>query len=142
MPLSLSRRRSSLAVALAGVSAVAWAQPQPPQQPPPHQQQQPQPHARDRQQGLSESVRRAERNGQVLSAEQVQSDGRDVNRVKIIDDKGRVRVFWDDPAAKDARNRAWDEPRSQRPSKSGGDSGKGRKDKPRTRSDDDGDPTL
>ena len=125
MSLTLFLRRSSLAVALLGASAVAWAQPRPPQPPA-------QPHAphRNQQEGLSESVRRAERNGQVLSAEQVQSDGRDVNRVKIIDDKGRVRVFWDDPAAKprDARNH--------------GNSGKGRQDKPRTRSDDDGDPTL
>ena len=122
MSLTLFLRRSSLAVALLGASAVAWAQPRPPQPQPPQQQ----PHAphRSQQEGLSESVRRAERNGQVLSAEQVQSDGRDVNRVKIIDDKGRVRVFWDDPAAK---------PR---------DGGKRRQDKPRTRSDDDGDPTL
>ena len=89
--------------------------------------QQPRSPHRNQQQGLSESVRRAERNGQVLSAEQVQSDGRDVNRVKIIDSKGRVRVFWDDPAAK---------PRD------GKNGGKGRQDKPRTRSDDDGDPTL
>ncbi|MUV13607.1 hypothetical protein [Noviluteimonas gilva] len=130
MPLlSLSLSRMSLALALAGASVVAWAQPQP-QKPQPQPQQEPQqprsPH-RNQQQGLSESVRRAERNGQVLSAEQVQSDGRDVNRVKIIDSKGRVRVFWDDPAAKprDAKN-----------------GGKGRQDKPRTRSDDDGDPTL
>ena len=126
MPLlSLSLSRMSLALALSGACAVAWAQPQPPQPQPP---QQPRPqHRNQQQQGLSESVRRAERNGQVLSAEQVQSDGRDVNRVKIIDDKGRVRVFWDDPQAKprDARN-----------------GGKGRQDKPRTRSDDDGDPTL
>ena len=64
---------------------------------------------------------------QKVGAEQVQSDGRDVNRVKIIDSKGRVRVFWDDPAAR---------PRD------GKNGGKGRQDKPRTRSDDDGDPTL
>jgi hypothetical protein len=121
--LSLSLSRMSLALALSGACAVAWAQPQPPK-PHPQPQQQPRSPHRDQQQGLSESVRRAERNGQVLSAEQVQSDGRDVNRVKIIDDKGRVRVFWDDPAAK---------PR---------DGGKRRQDKPRTRSDDDGDPTL
>ena len=130
MPLlSLSLSRTSLALALAGASVVAWAQPQP-QKPPPKQQaqQQPQPRSPHRnQQGLSESVRRAERNGQVLSAEQVQSDGRDVNRVKIIDSKGRVRVYWDDPAAR---------------SRDGKNGGKGRQDKPRTRSDDDGDPTL
>ena len=51
---------------------------------------------------LSDAVRRVERatNGQVLSAERVQFDGRDVNRVKIIDDRGRVRVYWDDPQSK------------------------------------------
>ncbi len=125
--LSLSLSRMSLALALSGACAVAWAQPQPPQPKPPQQQRAPH---RNQQQGLSESVRRAERNGQVLSAEQVQSDGRDVNRVKIIDDKGRVRVFWDDPAVR---------PRDARNNDNGG---KRRQDKPRTRSDDDGDPTL
>ena len=123
MPLSLPLRRLSLAVALLGASVAAWAQPQPQQDRPsrPHKSQQ---------EGLSESVRRAERDGQVLSAEQVQSDGRDVNRVKIIDDKGRVRVFWDDPQSQsqDAGKR--------------GNGRKGQKDQPRTRSDDDGDPTL
>lgn len=51
---------------------------------------------------LSDAVRRVERatNGQVLSAERVQFDGRDVNRVKIIDDRGRVRVYWDDPQSR------------------------------------------
>ena len=134
MPLSLSLRRLSLAVALSGASVAAWAQPQPQAAPPPPQQQQPHAPHRNQQQGLSESVRRAERNGQVLSAEQVQSDGRDVNRVKIFDDKGRVRVFWDDPAKqpKEARGR----------SSNGNGSADGRQKKPRTRSDDDGDPTL
>lgn len=55
---------------------------------------------------LSDAVRRAERatNGQVLSAERVQFDGRDLSRVKVIDDRGRVRVYWDDPQSRrDAR---------------------------------------
>lgn len=54
---------------------------------------------------LSDAVRRVERatNGQVLSAERVQFDGRDVNRVKIIDDRGRVRVYWDDPQSRGER---------------------------------------
>lgn len=54
---------------------------------------------------LSDAVRRVERatNGQVLSAERVQFDGRDVNRVKIIDDRGRVRVYWDDPQSRNER---------------------------------------
>jgi len=57
-------------------------------------------HRRDAQRALAESVRRAERatRGQVLSAERVQYDGRDLNRVKLVDDRGRVRVYWDDPA--------------------------------------------
>jgi hypothetical protein len=48
---------------------------------------------------LSDSVRRIERSkgGQVLSAERMQSDGRDVNRIKVLDDRGRVRVYMDDP---------------------------------------------
>ena len=56
---------------------------------------------------LSDAVRRVERatNGQVLSAESIQFDGRDVNRVKIIDDRGRVRVYWDDPQARPAERR-------------------------------------
>jgi len=80
-------------------------------------------------------VRRAERSGQVLSAEQVQYDGRDVNRVKIVDNQGRVRVYWDDPATQGQGQ----QPQQQR--------GQGKRDgKPphggRTRSDDDGDPNL
>lgn len=50
--------------------------------------------------GLSNSVRRVERSTrgqQVLSAERVPFDGRDVNRIKTVDDHGRVRVFMDDP---------------------------------------------
>ncbi|MGH8033477.1 MAG: hypothetical protein ACREO8_14250 [Luteimonas sp.] len=52
-----------------------------------------------REDGLSDSVRRIERSsrGQVLSAERMQSDGRDVNRIKVVDGRGRVRVYMDDP---------------------------------------------
>lgn len=48
---------------------------------------------------LSDAVRRVERRtgGQVLSAERVPFDGRDVNRVKVVDSSGRVRVYMDDP---------------------------------------------
>jgi hypothetical protein len=60
----------------------------------------------------------------VLSAEHVQYDGRDVNRVKIVDDRGRVRVYWDDPATRDDGK-----PGDRQPP-------------PRTRHDDDDDPTL
>jgi hypothetical protein len=52
-----------------------------------------------RQDDLSDSVRRIERStrGQVLSAERMQSDGRDINRIKVVDDRGRVRIYTDDP---------------------------------------------
>ena len=48
---------------------------------------------------LSDSVRRAQREtgGQVLGAERVQYDGREINRVKVMDDRGRVRYMDDDP---------------------------------------------
>lgn len=49
---------------------------------------------------LSDAVRRIERanRGQVLSAERMQYDGRDVNRIKVLDDEGRVRIYMDEPA--------------------------------------------
>ncbi|MDB6163439.1 MAG: hypothetical protein JWL98_871 [Xanthomonadaceae bacterium] len=49
---------------------------------------------------LSDSVRRVERTtrAQVLSAERVPFDGRDVNRIKTVDGHGRVRIFMDDPS--------------------------------------------
>ena len=59
--------------------------------------------SRDRRQDsrstLSDAVRRVERDtrGEVLSAERVQYDGRDMHRVKVVDDQGRVRVFMQDP---------------------------------------------
>ena len=48
---------------------------------------------------LSDSVRRVSRDthGQVLSAERVPYDGRNVNRIKVVDQSGRVRVIMDDP---------------------------------------------
>lgn len=47
---------------------------------------------------ISDAVRRIERSnrGQVLSAERMQYDGRDVTRIKVVDDEGRVRVYMDD----------------------------------------------
>jgi hypothetical protein len=51
---------------------------------------------------LSDAVRQVERDtrGEVLSAERVQYDGRDMHRVKVVDDQGRVRVFMQDPNPK------------------------------------------
>ena len=54
---------------------------------------------KDSRSSLSDAVRRVERDtrGEVLSAERVQYDGRDMHRVKVVDDHGRVRVFMQDP---------------------------------------------
>lgn len=53
---------------------------------------------------LSAAVRRVERRtgGQVLSAERVPYDGRDINRIKVVDSSGRVRVYVDDPRGRPA----------------------------------------
>ncbi len=62
------------------------------------QQEAPRPDANE---ALSDSVRRIQRStqGQVLSAERVPFDGRSVNRIKVIDERGRVRIYMDDPQA-------------------------------------------
>ena len=134
MPLLRLLRPLSLLVALTGASTMAWAQAQPQPAPPPRHAPSAdrQNHSDGDQQGLADSVRRAERNGQVLSAEQVQYDGRDLNRVKIVDNRGRVRVYWDDPAARPPQGRQDGKARK------GGKS----RDGDRTRDHDDGDPTL
>ena len=48
---------------------------------------------------LSDSVRRVQREtgGRILGAERVPYDGRDINRVKYMDDRGRVRYMDDAP---------------------------------------------
>ena len=50
------------------------------------------------QHSLAESVRRVERQtgGQILSAERVPFDGRDMNRIKVLDQTGRVRVITEE----------------------------------------------
>lgn len=60
----------------------------------------------EEQRALADSVRRVERatRGEVLSAERVPFDGRDVNRVKVVDASGRVRVYMDDPHGRRDRN--------------------------------------
>lgn len=86
-----------------GTGAV-WAQSAPPH-PPPRQQQPPPPQrehgqdARGQGQGLPDSVRRVERQtgGEVLRAEPMQRDGREVYRLKVLTADGRVRVVQDDP---------------------------------------------
>jgi len=75
-----------------------------PRMPPPPQQQDWTQRPQQRQQrrgqdGLSDSVRRVEQRtrGQVLTAEPVPYDGRNVNRIKYVDPRGRVHVYMDDP---------------------------------------------
>ena len=87
-----------LVVALAGAALPAAAQQgrggrgdRPPQAAEPARPQ--------RDDSVSDAVRRIERanRGQVLSAELMQYDGRDVTRIKVVDDEGRVRIYMDDP---------------------------------------------
>ena len=61
---------------------------------------------KDSRSSLSDAVRRVERDtrGEVLSAERVQYDGRDMHRVKVVDDQGRVRVFMQDPQRRNDDN--------------------------------------
>jgi hypothetical protein len=97
--MSLSRRLlplTVLAVALAGTALPAAAQqgrgPRGERTPPPE------PTRSQRDDSVSDAVRRIERSnrGQVLSAERMQYDGRDVTRIKVVDDAGRVRIYMDD----------------------------------------------
>lgn len=83
-----------LMVLLMAASGDGWAQQRERGQQQPARQQQPQTG------DLSDSVRRIERRtgGQVLSAERVPYDGRNISRIKVMDDRGRVRVYMDDPA--------------------------------------------
>jgi len=62
----------------------------------------------DEQRALSAAVRRVESQtgGQVLSAERIPFDGRDVSRIKVVDASGRVRVYMDDPRASRGRSDA------------------------------------
>jgi len=41
-------------------------------------------------------VRRANR-GQIIAADRMHSNGRQINRIKLVDERGRVRVIEDDP---------------------------------------------
>ena len=105
-------------------TGAAWAQSAPPQsppsRPPPPAQRDHGGQGQDRQdQGLPDSVRRVERQtgGEVLRAEPMQRDGREVYRLKVLTADGRVRVVQDDP------DRARERPRSEPKGK-----GKGKQD--------------
>ena len=79
--------------------ALAQATPPPPEANPPP--------ARGYRSSLPESVRRVERQtgGEVLRAEPMQRDGREVYRLKVLTADGRVRVVQDDPEAPPAKRR-------------------------------------
>lgn len=92
---------TAVAIALAAVAGPAAAQQGPrtaPPADPTHSQQS---------DTLSDAVRRIERSnrGQVLSAERMQYDGRDVTRIKVVDDQGRVRIYMDDAPSKPEQGR-------------------------------------
>lgn len=72
---------------------------------------------------LSDSVRRAQREtgGQILGAERVQYDGREINRVKVMDDRGRVRYMDDDPQRRGGRERGPQREREEAPPRARGD---------------------
>jgi hypothetical protein len=108
--MSLSHRPLSsllLLALLGGASAVAMAAPQQHGHKPPKSagQQEDRGNQARRDRGprsddsLSDSVRKVQRTtgSQVLSAERVPYDGRSLNRIKTVDDHGRVRVYMDDP---------------------------------------------
>lgn len=84
-----------LALLAAGSLQSAWAQ-QGPERGGDGSRERGAPRSEDRghRNSMSDSVRRvrSETGGQVLSVERMQYDGRDVNRVKYIDDRGRVRT--------------------------------------------------
>ena len=107
-----------LFLALMGAGTAAFAAPPARRQAPPQttqprvQQPAQRPQRQHSDDALSDSVRRIERStrGQVLSAERVPYDGRNVNRIKVIDDRGRVRVYMDDPQNPKARQPQPDPP--------------------------------
>lgn len=112
---------SLLAVALAGATT-AHAQgrqdrgqgqgqgrgPARPEQGPPRAVAQPEPSSRlRRQDAMADSIRhiRSSTRGTLISAERMHSNGREINRIKVVDDRGRVRIYEDDPQQRHQRSR-------------------------------------
>lgn len=56
---------------------------------------------------MGDAVRRVQQStgGRVLGAERVQFDGRDITRVKVMDERGRIRYMDDDPQDHPQRGR-------------------------------------
>ena len=107
---------------LLGTGAV-WAQ-----SPPPKQASEPD---RDDKETLPDSVRRVERQtgGEVLRAEPMQRDGREVYRLKVLTADGRVRVMQEDagdpPRDRPARQRDAEPDRQKQKQKPNKDSSEG-----------------
>jgi len=103
---SLKLLTITILVMLPAVSAYAGPQSQRQRDRATQEQQGSDDQAQSRRDSLSDAVRRVERDtrGEVLSAERVQYDGRDMHRVKVVDDQGRVRVFMQDPLQRDEQD--------------------------------------
>jgi len=52
-----------------------------------------------RQDSMADSIRHVRRanRGQIIAADRMHSNGREINRIKLVDERGRVRVIEDDP---------------------------------------------
>ena len=98
IPTVLSNLSAAVLLMASSLAMAQQAQPAPPRDREPERELQQAPRV-----SLSDAVRRVERNtrGEVLSAERIQFDGRDMHRVKVVDDQGRVRVFMQDSARRD-----------------------------------------
>nr|WP_254775150.1 hypothetical protein [Pseudoxanthomonas sp. GM95] len=124
---SLPFRRLTLAIACC-VAGSAWAQQGPPDggSPqgawPPNSGQMPRGGFDDDAAGsrnaAADAVRRAQAasGGRVLGAERVQFDGRDIMRVKVMDESGRVRYMDDDPSNRSRQRRGGGAERNDMPS--------------------------
>jgi hypothetical protein len=116
----------SLLVALSAASVAVWAQSGSQEDPPSQRQDSPPP--KPSRTSLSDSVRRAQREagGQVLGAERVQFDGREINRVKVMDDRGRVRYMDMDGDPQPARSRPPERSNDDEPKRGRGFDDRGR----------------
>ena len=92
MPLGSSHRSLSALVfgAVLSFSGVAWTQ-----EPPARSGEERGNRSSGHDRSLSDAVRHVQRTtgGRILGAERVPYDGRDINRVKYMDDRGRVRYM-------------------------------------------------
>ena len=95
-----------LLIAVAG-AGTAWAE---------------KPATRNSDSALPDSVRRVERQtgGEVIRAEPMQRDGREVYRMKVLTRDGRVRVVQDDPQAQVQRNKGPRQDAQDRPERNRG----------------------